>query len=255
MAEGNGTIRALQGGTDLFIRMRAGAVEPQRLVDLKGLPGMTDIRRESDGRLVIGAACTLNQVSEHPEVVRDYNLLTQACNAVASYQIRNRATLGGNCCNASPAADTVPALRCLEATAEICGPDGSRCLPVAEFICGPGRTALRSGEFLTCLQLPPPPKGARGVFNKMGRTRLGDIALVNVAIFRWQDGTASGTAWRIVLGSVGPTSLRASAAEDALAWDTGPVGVANAGAWRPGRPPYLLISAPALRTAQPWCEC
>ena len=116
---------------------------------------MRDIRLGEQGWLVIGAACTMNQVALHPRVQQHYDLLAQACNSVASYQLRNRATVGGNICNASPAADTAPALYCLDAVLELFGPGGARRVPIAEFFLGPGKTALRSGEFLTAIHLPP----------------------------------------------------------------------------------------------------
>jgi carbon-monoxide dehydrogenase medium subunit len=234
LAAGAGAVRAFQGGTDLLIRARGGFVRPQRVVDLKGLPEMREIRPGQAGWLVIGAACTMNQVAGHPTVQAHYDLLAQACNAVASYQLRNRATIGGNLCNASPAADTAPALYCLDAMVELYGPTGARRMPIADFFVGPGRTAMHTGEFLTAIHLPPAPTSARGVFNKLGRTRLGDISTVSVAV--WVDcGLGEPTAIRntqyairnirIALGAVGPTPLRAPAAEAALAADASPAGV------------------------------
>jgi len=235
LAAGNGRVRPFMGGTDLLIRTRGGFVRPQAVVDLKGLPGMKEIRPGDDGWLIIGAACTMNQVAMHPLVQARYDLLVQACNSVASYQLRNRATIGGNCCNASPAADTAPALYCLEAVAEIYGPQGIRRIPIAQFFVGPGKTALRSGEFLTSLHLPPSPQDARGVFNKLGRTKMGDISVVSVAVYRRSGRLADPTApatgeWRIALGAVGPTPLRAAEAEAALMQDTSPAGIRVAAA-------------------------
>jgi carbon-monoxide dehydrogenase medium subunit len=223
---GGGAVRALLGGTDLIVRMRGGYALPERVVDLKGLPGMRQINALRNDGLRIGAGCTMNQVAQHPDVLASYGLLAQACNAVASYQLRNRATIGGNCCNASPAADTAPALYCLDASAEIYGPQGTRCLPIAEFFLAPGRTALAPGEFLVSLLLPPPPPGAAGAFHKLGRTRVGDISLVSVAAYSW----AGGKRWRVTLGAVGPTPLRACRAEAALADDQTPAGLAAAAA-------------------------
>jgi carbon-monoxide dehydrogenase medium subunit len=226
------------GGTDFLIRARGGFIRPQAVVDLKGLPGMREIRPGEGGWLIIGAACTMNQVAAHPFVRASYDLLVQACESVASYQLRNRATIGGNICNASPAADAAPALYCLEAVAETYGPDGARRIPIADFFTGPGKTALRTGEFLTALHLPPAPPTARGVFHKLGRTKLGDISTVSVAV--WVDKVLgirySGSpnpqypipSIRIALGAVGPTPLRATEAEAALAADSSPEGVRRA---------------------------
>jgi aerobic carbon-monoxide dehydrogenase medium subunit len=179
----------MMGGTDIIVRLRGGFTRQQQVVDLKGLPGMCEIVPIAGDGLRIGAACSMNQVACHPLVLRAYDLLAQACNSVASYQLRNRATIGGNCCNAGPAADTAPALYCLDAIAEIYGPTGVRRLPIGEFFTGPGCSALGQGEFLTGLVLPPSPFGARSVFNKLGRTKLGDISIVTVAAYRSQAST------------------------------------------------------------------
>ena len=240
LVAGNGTVRPFMGGTDLLIRMRSGSVRLERVIDLKGLPGMRDIRLGEQGWLVVGAACTMNQVAIHPLVRRHYDLLAQACNAVASYQLRNRATVGGNICNASPAADTAPALYCLDAVLELFGPSGARRVPIAGFFLGPGKTALRPGEFLTAIHLPPAPVGARGAFGKLGRTKVGDISMVSAAVYWSKDeggrlrdeaGPSSWVGrreWAIALGSVGPTPLRAPEAEAALAADTSPEGIRRA---------------------------
>jgi carbon-monoxide dehydrogenase medium subunit len=238
LAGGDGAVRPFQGGTDLLIRARDGFIHPQQVVDLKGLPGMREIRPAADGWLVIGAACTMNQVAAHPLVQASYDLLAQACGSVASYQLRNRATIGGNICNASPAADSAPALYCLEAVTELYGPTGFRRLPISEFFVGPGKTALGPGEFLTSLHLPPAPPGAKGIFNKLGRTKLGDIATVSVAVWAdWGLGIRDSSSTnpqslipdpRIALGAVGPTPLRAPEAEVALAADASPEGIRRA---------------------------
>jgi carbon-monoxide dehydrogenase medium subunit len=157
----------------------------------------------------------------------------QGCNSVASYQLRNRATVGGNLCNASPAADTAPALLCLDAVAEIYGPGGLRLTPLNEFFTGPGRTVLQSGEFLAAIHLPPLVGPSAGAFNKLGRTKMGDISVASVAVWAGTDGgrttedEASWT-WRIVIGAAGPTPLRAPEAESALVVDRSPEGVNRA---------------------------
>jgi carbon-monoxide dehydrogenase medium subunit len=224
LAAGNGAFRPYQGGTDLLIRIRGGFLEPECVVDLKGLEGMREIRPGQDGQLVIGAACTMNQVAADPRVRVRYSLLAQACDSVASYQLRNRATIGGNCCNASPAADTAPALYCLGAQAEVYGSAGLRRIPIDSFFVGPGRNALAAGEFLTAVHLPPSPPGAAGVFNKLGRTKIGDISIVSVAVYAWPLGNGR-REWRITLGAVGPTPLRAPQAEAILSADASSGGV------------------------------
>jgi aerobic carbon-monoxide dehydrogenase medium subunit len=234
LASADGRARALQGGTDLLIRIRAGLVRPEVVVDLKGLPGMREIREGPDGWVTLGAACTMNQVAQHPLVRQRYSLLAQACNSVASYQLRNRATVGGNCCNASPAADTAPALYCLGALVEMFGQVGRRRIPIEGFFLGPGRTALGHGEFLAAILLPPVNPGAYGAFNKLGRTRAGDLSIASVAVYSFDDTnerpkkTSSRYTWRIALGAVGPTPMRAPRAEESLALDASPAGAAVA---------------------------
>jgi CO/xanthine dehydrogenase FAD-binding subunit len=241
LAQGTGVARAFMGGTDLLIRIRGGFVRPERVVDLKHLPGIRDIEQSPDGWLVIGAACTMNQIAGHPTVQAHYDLLAQACNSVASYQLRNRATLGGNICNASPAADTAPALYCLDVVVEIFGPLGSRRVPVAEFFVGPGKTPLKPGDFVTAIHLPPAPNQSAAAFKKLGRTKIGDISMVSVAVYSWAKDEGPMTKdemgrssfivrreWAIALGAVGPTPLRAPEAEAALAADTSPEGVRRA---------------------------
>ena len=226
LLEGNGSVRCLQGGTDLLIRIRGGIVRPERVIDLKALPGMRDIRLSPDGCLIIGAACTMNQVGLNPLVCERYDVLAQGANSVASYQLRNRATIGGNCCNASPAADAAPPLLCLEAVAAVFGPNGPRRVPITDFFTGPGRTAMQKGELLTGIHLPPHAGRSVGSYNKLGRTKLGDISVVSVAV-NCLTGQA-GRTWRIAIGAAGPTPLRAPAAEESLSNDTSVAGIARA---------------------------
>jgi carbon-monoxide dehydrogenase medium subunit len=187
---------------------------------------MREIRTSPDGWLMIGAACTMNQVALHPAVCAHYDVLAAGANSVASYQLRNRATVGGNLCNSSPAADTAPALLCLDAVVEVYGADGARRIPIAEFFTGPGRNAMQRGEFLTSIHLPPPIGPSHGVYNKLGRTKIGDISMVSVAVnCRTSE---AGPVWRIAIGAAGPTPLRALEAEASLSQDTSPEGVARA---------------------------
>jgi CO/xanthine dehydrogenase FAD-binding subunit len=234
LSEAEGRVRALQGGTDLLVRIRAGNISPDLVVDLKKLPEMQAIRPQSNGWLSIGAACSMNRVANASLIREHYDLLAQACNSVASYQLRNRATVGGNCCNGSPAADSAPALCCLGAVAEIYGPGGQRRVPIEEFFRGPGKTALECGELLTAIRLPPVGHGARGVFSKLGRTRAGDISIVSVAVYAADEDSGGGSRdagprkWRITMGAVGPTPMRAPQAEECLASDHTPDGIAEA---------------------------
>jgi CO/xanthine dehydrogenase FAD-binding subunit len=222
--------RLLMGGTDLFPGLRDGIFRPEVVVDVKGLPGMGDVAYDERMGLTVGAAVTMNELAAHPDVLVHYPLLAQAAAAVASYQIRNRATLGGNLCNASPCADTAPATLVLEAEFVLYGPGAltsrrrstpgrgeERTVPASEFFLGPGQTSLQAGELMTAVRFPPPPAGAAARYLKLGRCKSGDLALVGVAVLGFADGVESGYHFRIGLGSVAPTPIRATEAERILA--------------------------------------
>lgn len=212
------TARLLMGGTDLFVRMRDGVIRPRLVVDVKHLPGMRDVAYDPRVGLTIGAAVTMNEIVRHPAVLAHCPLLAEAAASVASYQLRNRATIGGNLCNGSPAADTAPAALVLEGRLLISGPEGERILAAESFFLGPGRTALRPGEFLRAIRFPPPPPRSAGRYLKLGRNKTGDLSIVGAAVFAFADDTApAGCRFRIALASVAPTPLRVRAAEDALA--------------------------------------
>lgn len=235
--------RPLMGGTDLFPSLRDGVLCPEILVDVKHLPGMRDISYSQQAGLTVGAAVTMNALAHHADVRSRYPLLAEAAEAVASYQLRNRATLGGNLCNASPCADTSPATLVLEAEFLLYGPDGQRSVPANEFFVGPGKTALQPGELMTAIRFPPPPDGAAGRYLKLGRSKLGDLALVGVAILgcpNATDGAATlGSRFRIGLGSVAPTPLRALDAEAILATNS------------PGEGTFGLVADKAMAIATP----
>ncbi|NLF11456.1 MAG: xanthine dehydrogenase family protein subunit M [Anaerolineaceae bacterium] len=209
--------RLLMGGTDLFPGLREGRLRPRLVVDVKGVPGLREVRYAPEDGLTVGAAVTMNELVRHPDVRAHYPLLALAAGSVASYQIRNRATIGGNVCNASPCADTSPAALVLEASLNLHGPGGERRVPAGEFFLGPGRTVLQAGEFLTAIHFPPPHPGAVARYRKLGRCRSGDLSLVAVALLAYADGTPSGYEFRLGLGSVAPTPIRAREAEAHLA--------------------------------------
>jgi carbon-monoxide dehydrogenase medium subunit len=206
--------RILMGGTDLFVRMRNGDLAPDVLVDIKNLPGMNTIVFSKKDGLTVGAAVTMNALARNPDVLNHYPLLAEAAESVASYQLRNRATVGGNLCNASPAADTAPAALVLEAKLIAIGPKGERTIPVTDFFKGPGVNALEAGEFLTKINFRNQPKGWKGRYLKIGRNAGGDLAIVGVAVMGYPDkNTPSGYCFRIALASVAPTPIRVPEAE------------------------------------------
>ena len=240
LAEHAGEARPFMGGTDLFVRMRDGFVRPQIMVDVKHLPGMRDILYDERTGLTIGAAATMNEVARHPAVQTHYPLLAEAANSVASYQLRNRATLGGNLCNGSPAADTAPATLLLEGRIVLYGPNGEREVPADEFFLGPGATAMQTGELMTAIRFPVPPTGSAGRYLKLGRNKAGDLAIAGVAVFGFPNGTTPPSYhFRIGLASVAPVPLRAREAEEVLA--------ANP----PGEETFALAADKAMETASP----
>jgi CO/xanthine dehydrogenase FAD-binding subunit len=215
------------GGTDLLVQMKDGVIMPGYLIDIKGIEGLGSISCSlppSQGGieggatgLTIGATATLNAVAASPVVKERYGLLAQAAETIGSYPIRNRATLGGNICNASPGADTAPALLALDASVRIFGPNEERAVPLGEFFTGPGATVLKPGDILTAIQVPPPPLRATYRYIKLGRCAAVDLAIVGVAVLGfWDGGNPSGYGFRIALGAVAPTPIRVPRAEDIL---------------------------------------
>jgi len=214
----DGQARLFMGGTDVFVRMRDGFIAPKVLVDVKHLPGMREVKFTKRNGLVVGAAVDMNSLARHPAVVEHYPVLADALHSVASYQLRTRATMGGNLCNASPAADTAPAALVLEANMIVQGRRGEYPIPITAFFLGPGKTALKPGEFLLRIEIPPAPKGAVSRYTKLGRNVLGDLAIVGVAVLGYPDKKAkSGYRFRIALASVAPIPIRVPEAEAILA--------------------------------------
>ena len=243
LQEYGGAACPLMGGTDLFPALRDGVLRPEVLVDVKYLPGMREISYSRQAGLTVGAAVTMNALASHGDVREHYPLLAEAAESVASYQLRNRATLGGNLCNASPCADTSPAALVLEAEFILHGPQGQRSIAASKFFAGPGQTVLQPDELMTAIQFPPLPAGASGRYLKLGRCKSGDLSLVGVAVLAYPD-TAHpapdhGYGFRIGLGSVAPKPLRALKAEIALA--------ANI----PGEETFALAAEKAMATATP----
>ena len=232
--------RLMMGGTDLFVSMRNGAIRPQVVVDVKHLPGMRELSYDGKAGLTVGAAVVMNRIASHTGVRTNYPLLSEAAGSVASYQLRNRATVGGNMCNASPCADMALATVVLEGRIVLRGTDGEREVPARDFFLGPGEVALRAGEFLIAIRYPVPRKHAAGRHLKLGRNRLGDLAIVSVEVYGYPDVAApSGYRFRVGLGSVAPVPLRAIEAEEVLA--------AN----MPGRETFVLAAEKAKAAASP----
>ena len=211
---GKGT-HALAGGTDLLVKMKQRRLVPAHLVNLKTIPGLDYIRfDEADELLRIGALATIQAIKNSAVVRRSFTVLNQAAAVESSVQIRNRATLGGNIANASPAADAPLALVVHGADLLIAGPAGEREVPIGDFFIGPGRTILTAGEIIREVRVPRPPAGSGGAYLKHAVRRT-DIAIVSTAVLLTMfEGVC--IAARIGLGSVAPTAIRAKKAEETL---------------------------------------
>lgn len=204
----------LLGGTDLLPQMRAGRRSPERLVDLKRIPELDGIREDADGGLSIGAAVPLADVETHAGVLARFPLLAECVKTVGAWPLRQRATLAGNICNASPAADAAVALLALDAVVNVASAGGRRAIPIREFFLGPGRTALGPGDLVTDVLLPGSSAGFEGAYLRLSRRKGMDLATVGVLV-----GKSSGALparWRVGLAAVAPTPLRVRAAEKLL---------------------------------------
>ena len=207
--------RILAGGTDLVLGMRERKFEPRVVVNIKRIPSLDRMKIDDHGGLRIGALVTINAIDSSDRVRTTFPILASAAHSLGSYQIRNRATVGGNLCNASPAADTAPPLIALGAVAKIAGPREERIVKLEDFFVGPGRTALSKDEILVEIDVPNPPRGSYGAYLKHGPRNAMDIATVNAALMCTLSGHKCEDA-RIVLGSVAPTPMRARKAEKAI---------------------------------------
>ena len=210
--------RPFLGGTDVFVRMRDGFIKPEFLVDVKNLDGTNELHFDLQSGLTIGAAVNMNRVVASPEVQAHYPLLAEACRSVASYQLRTRATIAGNICNASPAGDTIGACLLFGGVLHIHGVNGFCEEPLSGFFRGPGKTTLQAGDIVTAVHFPLPPQGCAGKYIKLGRNQLSDLSIVGVTALGYKDPScSSGYRFRLALASVAPTPLVPAQVEAYLA--------------------------------------
>ena len=215
LAGGGPRGRVLAGGTDLLVQLRAGVIAPDLVVDIKRI-GETREIREEDGMLVIGAAVTGAELGEHEGLGSMWPGVVESAELIGSTQIQGRASLAGNLCNASPAADTVPALVAAAATCRVAGPGGLRRVPVEDVCIGPGQLSLGDGEFVVAFELPePPPRSADAYLRFIPRTEM-DIAVVGAGVNLSFDASGRCTAARVALGAVAPTVILVEKAGAAL---------------------------------------
>ena len=199
LAEHGPEARPLAGGTDLIIRLRDGTIRPRLVVDVKGIAELDGEIRDGDGQLAIGARTVMTDIAADERIRRDHRALAEAASVVGSAQIRNRATLAGNVCNASPAADTAPALLVYGARVVVSGPAGARRIPIDDFFVRSGVTTLARGELVTAVELPRPALRAGSVHVRRTRRRGHDLASVTLTCAVFADGVT-----RLAYGSLGP---------------------------------------------------
>ena len=215
LAEAQGLARVLSGGTDLLVQYRTGRIAPDLVVDVKKIPGMSRIKTQ-DGAYVIGAATSGAELGEHKGLNRAWPGVVEAANLIGSTQVQGRATLAGNLCNASPAADSVPALIAAGAQVTIVGPSGTRSAPVEAIVTGPGRTSLAKGEFITEFRMPKKaPRTGDAYLRFIPRTEM-DIAVVGCGVCLTVDANGVITAAKVALGAVAPTQVVVDAGAKAL---------------------------------------
>lgn len=213
LARYNGEARMVAGGTDLLLKLKAGTLTPKAVINIKRIPELSGLNFNS--HLTLGALTTVEEIRRSPIVREHYLALAQAASTMASMQIRNLATVGGNMCNAAPSADLAPILIAFGSIAHIAGPDGDRSMPLENFFVGPGKSNLKRGELLVSIEVPSPIGAQRATYLKCSPRQCMDIAVVGVGLVIHLDNNVCIDA-RVVLGAVAPTPLRARRTEAEL---------------------------------------
>jgi carbon-monoxide dehydrogenase medium subunit len=218
LQEGGPTARVLAGGTDVIVQARERRRPVELFVDIKPIAETQTLRFDAQEGLTVGAALPLYKLYGDETTQRLYPALVEAARVVGGTAIQGRASLGGNLCNSSPAADTVPAMIALEGKVNIAGPGGRRVVPVEDFCTGPGRNVLQPGEFVVSIQFSPPPPRSGAAWERFIPRNEMDIAVVNAGVqlvFQGDHVETVGAA-RIAIGAVAPTALLVPEAADAL---------------------------------------
>ena len=215
LADHGPTARVLAGGTDVIVLARERRRKIDLFVDIKTIPEVNQLSFHPQDGLTVGAAVPCYQIYTNADVRRHYAALVDCTELIGGTAIQGRASLGGNLCNASPAADTIPAMIALEGVATIAGPGGRRQVPVEEFCTGPGESVLQAGEILVSLQFPAPQLNSGAMFQRFIPRNEMDIAVTNAAAQVRLDGDTVSWA-RLAVGAVAPTPLFLTAAADAV---------------------------------------
>jgi CO/xanthine dehydrogenase FAD-binding subunit len=215
LAASAGLAKVLSGGTDLLVQLKSGRSRPELIVDTKRIPGMIGIREEGD-KFVIGAATPGVMISADERLVKAFPGIVEGVDLIGSTQIQGRASIAGNLCNGSPAADSVPPVIAARGTAVVAGPNGRREVPVESIVTGPGQTSLQKGELVVEFRIPKPKSRQSDAYLRfIPRTEM-DIAVVGCAVNVTLDAGGTCTDARIVLGAVAPTQLIVDEAAQAL---------------------------------------
>ncbi|HEX3064481.1 MAG TPA: xanthine dehydrogenase family protein subunit M [Dongiaceae bacterium] len=215
LASGGAKARVLAGGTDLLVQLRSGRAAPELVVDVKRIAGMRVIKKEAAG-FRVGAAVPGVALGEDKALMKAWPGVVEAARLIGSTQVQGRATMVGNLCNASPAADSVPALVAAGAKARVIGPKGKRDVPVEKIAVSPGKTSLGKGELIESVLLPKrPPRSGDAYLRFIPRSEM-DIAVVGVGVSLTLDAKGVCTAARVGLGAVAPTVLLVEAGAKAL---------------------------------------
>jgi carbon-monoxide dehydrogenase medium subunit len=215
LAKEKGSAYVLAGGTDLLVRLRTGFIEPDLIVDIKRIASTRTIAKTATG-FKIGAAVTGAELGENAALKKAWPGVVEAANLIGSKQVQGRATMTGNLCNASPAADSVPALVAAGAKVAIAGPKGKRTIPVEQVPVAPGKTSLKKGEIIEAILLPKrPAKSGDAYLRFIPRTEM-DIAVVGVGVSLTLDAKGVVKDARVSLGAVAPTVLLVPEAAKAI---------------------------------------
>ncbi len=207
--------KVLAGGTDLLVRMRSDMAHPETILDIKRIDEMRQISQE-DGGWRIGAAVSGAEMSENAALIADWPGVVEATNLIGSTQVQGRCTMVGNLCNASPAADSVPAMVAARAMARVVGPNGTRDVPVEDIPVAPGKTSLGEGELVASIFLPARPERASDAYLRfIPRTEM-DIAVVGCGVSLTLDDAGICTDARVSLGAVAATVLLVDEAAQAI---------------------------------------
>jgi CO/xanthine dehydrogenase FAD-binding subunit len=205
--------KVLAGGTDIFVEMHAGKTFPV-LVDIKGIRKLHGICFDEEKGLEIGALATMGELLEDINVQRYYPALADAMESIGSVQVRNKATVAGNICNASPAADTAVPLILYDASLKIAGHDGERLVAITDFFTGPKKTCLRKGEFVISITLSPPAGNGGSGYVKLKKRGAMEIGIMGAGVRFITDNGGKCVLVRVGMAAVNPTPLRLKAAED-----------------------------------------